>query len=602
MSDELFTEQINQLSQALQPLVLSSLEKLNDSLREQLLQLPSQQILAWLKAIALSDFVCEQLGRHPEFLLQSASWHSELPENVWQTELAKQLEPVTDEAQLMQTLRQLRNQNMLRIAWRDLNGFADLKQTLKDLTEFADVCIQFTLDRLYQWHCEKRGTPVDENGRPLSLLIIALGKLGGSELNFSSDIDLLFAYPSAGETLGKKPVMSNEKFFTELGQRFIHVLQTITADGFVFRVDMRLRPYGNSGPLAMSLTQLETYYQEQGRDWVRYALIKARLITGDAQPKQQLKTFLSAFVYRRYLDYSAIDSLRNLKQRIAREAKLKGLDNNVKRGAGGIREIEFICQAFQIIRGGKEPLFQKNNLLDVLQLLGERRCLPEAAVLELKNAYIFLRDCEHRLQMQHDRQTQELPLDEKDQLRLALAMGFQSWPAFYEKITEQMQTVAKHFQQMVAERKAKVDWLASENKVSQQIESVWLRQYRDNESIEHLASAGYQHPKEAYQLIKNITESFACRSLSRKARKRLDVIMPVILQTCTQTEEPLITLRRLVKLVEAIMRRSAYLTLLYERPETLLKLVELCAVSQWIADYLAQHPVLLDELLDAGKV
>ncbi|WP_256591967.1 bifunctional [glutamate--ammonia ligase]-adenylyl-L-tyrosine phosphorylase/[glutamate--ammonia-ligase] adenylyltransferase, partial [Pseudomonas sp. HMWF006] len=312
---------------------------------------------------AASDFVIEQSVRDPLMLL-SLVQSGELDRPFAPGELCAQIAAALSEAQsedeLGRVLRRQRARHQVRIIWRDLNRQADLVQTCRDLSDMADA----TIDQAYQWlysrHCQQFGTPTGRrSGLPQQMVILGMGKLGAVELNLSSDIDLIFAYPEGGETVGVKRALDNQEFFIRLGQRLIKALDPMTVDGFVFRVDMRLRPYGSSGALVLSFNALEQYYQDQGRDWERYAMIKARVVAGDQVAGAQLLDMLRPFVYRRYLDFSAIEALRTMKQLIQQEVRRKGMADNIKLGSGGIREVEFIAQAFQLIHGGRDLSLQQ---------------------------------------------------------------------------------------------------------------------------------------------------------------------------------------------------------------------------------------------------
>ena len=283
---------------------------------------------------------------------------------------------MTDEPGLHKALRLFRRRQMLRIIWRDLSGWADLDETLEDLSALADCCIGQTLALLRTWTEAEIGTPLDADGVPQSLVVLGMGKLGARELNLSSDIDLIFGFPSSGEVSGGPRPLSNEQFFARLCQRLVKALDAQTVDGFVFRVDTRLRPFGATGPLAMSFDAMEGYYHSQAREWERYAMTKARAVAGEPGPVAELMAMLRPFVYRRYLDFGAIESLRNLKTLIDRELKRKGMADNIKLGPGGIREIEFIGQSFQLIRGGRDPDLQIRPIQPVLALLGAKGLLP----------------------------------------------------------------------------------------------------------------------------------------------------------------------------------------------------------------------------------
>lgn len=361
----------------LSPVLQSHARSLLEQWREhpEHLPLPDEAALA---VLASSQFVTDSLLAFPQW------WH-EIEQNPPQSQewqfyrqwLEASLTGVSDEAGLMKALRLFRRRILTRIAWSQAAQTSEAKDTLQQLSELAELLIVSARDWLYDACCREFGTPVNAAGEPQRMLILGMGKLGGGELNFSSDIDLIFAYPENGQTRGGRRELENSQFFVRLGQRLIKALDQPTIDGFVYRVDMRLRPFGESGPLVMSFSALEDYYQEQGRDWERYAMVKARLMGGaEDSSSQELRKMLKPFVFRRYIDFSVIQSLRNMKGMIAREVRRRGLKDNIKLGAGGIREIEFIVQVFQLIRGGREPALQQRALLPTLHALEKLDCCP----------------------------------------------------------------------------------------------------------------------------------------------------------------------------------------------------------------------------------
>ena len=358
-------------------------------------------------------------------------------------------------------LRCFRRDMMLRILWRDFCRLADMTETTRDMSHLAEVTIQAAMAYHHHQLQGRFGIPMGKySNTPQPMVVLGMGKLGGFELNVSSDIDLIFTYPESGETqpgdTGAKRSISNQEYFIKLGQKVINSLDSVTGDGFVFRVDMRLRPYGQSGALVLNFDAMEEYYQTQGREWERYAMIKARVVSGEVMPGgeqagEQLMDLLRPFTYRRYLDFSAIDSMRDMKTLINREVQRKGISTDVKLGAGGIREIEFIVQVFQMIRGGKDVRLRERQVLLLLPLLEEEGFLPEGAAAELSDAYIFLRNTEHGIQGYQDKQTQSLPVDEPDQERLAWLMGYDSFEIFYQDLVVFRSCVNAHFQSVIAE-------------------------------------------------------------------------------------------------------------------------------------------------------
>nr|WP_231703370.1 bifunctional [glutamate--ammonia ligase]-adenylyl-L-tyrosine phosphorylase/[glutamate--ammonia-ligase] adenylyltransferase [Halopseudomonas pelagia] len=552
--------------------------------------------------LAGSDFVAEQLRRDPHM-----AWRLVEDDLLWRTlekgdmsrMLSLALTAVEDEEQLAQALRRFRQQQQVRIIWRDVTRMAATAETTRDLSDMADSCIELAYQWLYTQACATLGTPSGADGEPQHMVVLGMGKLGAQELNLSSDIDLIFAYPEAGETQGGRRSLSNQEFFIRLGQRLIKALDAITVDGFVFRVDMRLRPYGDSGALVFSFDALEQYYQSQGRDWERYAMIKARVVAGDQAAGAELLAMLKPFVYRRYLDFAAIEALRSLKLMIQREVQRKGLQDNVKLGSGGIREVEFIGQAFQLIHGGRDRSLQQRPILSVLDMLATNSYLPDEAVDELKGAYLFLRDTEHALQALDDRQTQMLPTDSQSQQRIAYVMGFDNWDAFRQALHSQRARIARHFADVIADPDDEHD---EELPLHSEWMPVWEGSLDAQQRIEQLSEGGFKKPEEALRLLQGLQESGRVRSMQRLGRERLDVFMPRLLGMATEQDDADLALERVMPMVEAVARRSAYLLLLTENPSALRELLVLCSASPWIAEQITRYPVVLDELLNAGRL
>lgn len=523
-----------------------------------------------------------------EALISSGDIHSIYDDDGFETRLAERLEKVTDEVILHQQLRYFRQREMVRIIWRDLAGWADLAETVRELSALADACIKQTLAKLHQWHCEQFGTPVNDEGKSQSLVVIAMGKLGAGELNLSSDIDLIFTFAEQGETQGGPRSISNEVFFTRLGQKLIQALDNVTIDGFVFRVDMRLRPFGQSGALVSSFHAMEDYYQTQGREWERYAMIKARVITGGKADISKLNSLLKPFVYRRYLDYGVFDSLREMKVMIASQLRRKGFEDNIKLGAGGIREIEFIGQVFQLINGGRDLPLQQRPILTILDLLAERQFLSEQVVDDLKQAYVFLRRTEHRIQAFADRQTHLLPDDEVGLLRIATLMGFEQSAAFLLALNGHREQVQNHFEQILTSPQA--DALPGEE--------TSLFSSTTEDKVAYMTELGFKEAEQDVALILSLFDSHAYCNLGEIERQRLVKLLPLLVKAAAHMSNSDVCLSRLIPLIESILRRSAYMSLLVENSLALSQLVQLCAASPLISNQLARHPMLLDELLD----
>ena len=546
---------------------------------------------------AFSDFVAASCTRDPAVLtdlIDSEDIFQGRQSNGYASRLKTLLADAGDEESLMRQLRCCRRREMVRIAWRDLAGWADLDETMADLSSFADACIHGALNVLYQWQCEISGIPRARNGSEQHLVVLGLGKLGARELNFSSDVDLIFAYPQTGSTSGNGQSTGNADFFTRLSRRLIKVIGQPTADGFVFRVDARLRPFGEGGPLTMDFDAMEQYYQQQGREWERYALIKARAVAGGIEAGKRLLEKLHPFIYRRYLDYSAFESLREMKQLIARDVKRKGMDSNIKLGPGGIREIEFFGQMFQLIRGGVTPALQDTAIINILKALESENLIPPGVCDELINAYVFLRHTENRLQAYSDQQTHLLPPVDSDQLRLAVSMGFNNLESFISELNRHRQVVHAHFQMLLESSDAQ----EHQREADAPMDAIW-QEVADSRSIdETLIQMGFQQPQEVCQLLEYLRSAPETKSLSPRGRQRLDKLVPRFLKEIGLQKNALETLRRVVDLIKTIERRTSYLALLVENPTALTHLVKLSSASPWIATFLAQHPVLLDELLD----
>lgn len=554
------------------------------------------------QVLAGSDFVAEQLRRDPEMawrLVEDERLQRALRPQEMRELLALQLQPVATEDELGRVLRRFRQQQQVRIIWRDLTRQASTMQTTRELSDMADACIDEAYQWLYRQLVGSLGTPVGEGGEPMHMVILGMGKLGAHELNLSSDIDLIFAYAEPGETTGGRRNLSNQEFFIRVGQRLIKALDAMTVDGFVFRVDMRLRPYGDSGALVFSFDALEQYYQSQGRDWERYAMIKARVVAGDQAAGAELLAMLKPFVFRRYLDFAAIEALRKLKLMIQREVQRKGQQDNVKLGAGGIREIEFIGQAFQLIHGGRERSLQQRPILPVLDVLAANSYLSDAVVDELKSAYLFLRDTEHALQAVDDRQTQMLPTEADGRARIAYMLGFDDWASFRETLEGHRQRVARHFANVIADPDDDVE---EESIPYEEWLPVWEATIEAESAIDQLRESGFEQPEEAWRVLQGLRTSGRVHSMQREGRERLDVFMPRLLGMAAEQENPDLCIERVIPLVEAVARRSAYLLLLTENPGALRELLVLCSASPWIAEQITRFPVVLDELLNAGRL
>ena len=547
-----------------------------------------------------SDFALDWLSRDATRLevLLAAGLHAEVPARATvAADLEARLaalgdvpDPDAADGPVGRCLRDFRNLQQVGIIWRDLNRVTDLEGTVGALSDLAEVLLEQSLALLHTHLAAELGEPLDAAGRPQRLVVLALGKLGARELNLSSDVDLMFAYPEPGRTADG---LTSHEWFLRLGRQLIGLLDTRTASGFVYRVDMRLRPFGESGPLVQHFDALLGYYEEQGRDWERYAMIKARPVAGDIQAGRSLLADLRPFVFRRYLDFGAIEALREMKKLIRSEVRRKNLHDNVKLGEGGIREVEFIAQVFQLIHGGRDVRFQQPALRANLAQLAGAGLLPKDAVSALETAYVHLREVEHRLQALADEQTQRLPRDTQARARLAASVGAADWEQFSRTLEGHRQRVSELFAGLIAP-------VEEAGSGSDDPLDVWrdLWAEPDAASNEVLAAAGFQDPESTLSRLADLRAKREREVAQDLGRARLDAVMPRLLALAAEAANPDRALARSLRLVEAVLRRTAYLVLLVENPEALVQLVRLCQGSDWIAETLARHPILVDELLD----
>lgn len=536
-----------------------------------------------------SVFVERECQRFPDLL--DKDYQTYYQENVLIDLCQRTLESCEDETALKRELRRLRREQMVRIAVRDLAGLADLNETMRDVSDLAEGLVSAALDWWMLRFTQRFGQPIgEETGEPQKLIILGMGKLGGRELNFSSDIDLIYLYEEKGYTDGKKYI-SNDEFFSKLGLALNKSLTELTSEGMVYRVDMRLRPFGEVGPLAISFAGAEHYYEVHGRAWERYALVKARAIAGDKNKAKTLFDILRPFVYRRYVDYTAMDSLRDLKRMIAAEVRKKGMENNLKLGRGGIREIEFIVQAFQLVHGGRDKPLQAQTLLPILSYLADQDYIAQQDADNLREAYVFLRRAENRIQEWGDQQAHSLPDDIRQQKALAEAMGFQDYSSFIAKLEQFRETVQHHFDDVFAEEADVCD-------LTDALSQAWKGPLEDDALIV-LTQFGFHKPGDILNQLRQFKKSRAVGHMSAEATTRLEQVMPLLLKQLASLEaHQEIALQRTLSVIENVVRRSVYLVLLKENPVALMHLIKLCAASAWLTDLLVKYPALMDQLLD----
>ena len=543
----------------------------------------------WQAAVDHSRYLANLLNSRPELIPElAATWQQPLSEALLLAPLQREF---ADDDTVRSVLRRLRHRAMAHLALRDLCGLAPLAEIVESMTLLADVTTNFALDYYHRQLVATYGEPLDKQGRPQRLLIIGMGKLGGRELNVSSDVDYIFIYPEDGDTAGPKSI-ENFDFFTRLGKRIIGALGDLTADGQVFRVDMRLRPNGDSGPLVCSLDGLENYFITQGREWERYAWIKGRTMNAGANLQPDWVTAMQKiarpFVFRKYLDFGAINAMRDLHAQIRREVARKDMADHVKLGPGGIREIEFMAQVFQLIRGGRDMALQIRPTLSVLALLVDRKLIPAETEQELREAYIFLRRLEHRLQYVEDKQTHMLPVDDHEKAKIARSMDFPDWASMLAVLDDHRNKVSHHFEAVFSDPEAGEHPLTG----------LWQGQMDEETAIEAFGNLGFRHPREAIARLADLRASSRYQQLPATNRSRLDAVGPRLIEAAGATAAPDTTLARGISFLEGIARRGSYLALLQQYPMALRRVADMICASSWAAEYLNRHPLLLDELLD----
>ena len=542
---------------------------------------PDEALLPFLHHLAVSsDFAIDTLCRQPALLGHlSQPGCPPLPAPVLDPQ-----QPGEWPAQL----RRYRAAMSTRLVWRDLVGLDTVEQTLAGSTTLAECCLQRALQALEAEFALRHGVVRDEEGQAQRLVVFGLGKLGGGELNFSSDVDLVYAFPQRGESDGARPLAA-EEYFARLGQRLAKLLDDTTADGFSHRVDLRLRPFGRAGRVAMSFAAMDQYFQREGRDWERYAWLKARTVAGDIEAGEEWLRSLRPFVYRRYLDFTALDGLRDMKAAITAEVARRDMHDDIKRGAGGIREIEFLCQSLQLIRAGREPVLRERRLLPALAALVDAGQIAPDDGAALREAYLFLRRLENRLQMLRDAQTHVLPADALERLRIAVGLGYPDFDSLRAALAVQQQRVSTEFGALLAPRKGKA--------APDAVAAYW-KSLPNHGDAQLLVDAGFEDANGADQMLRDFARSSGVKSLSDGARTRLDRVLPALLHAATRSPRPDAALRRVLGLLQAILRRTSYLALLDEQPSSMARLVDVLARSALLAERLEAYPLLLDELLD----
>ena len=538
--------------------------------------------VAKLRRLALaSDFALATLASQPDLLERLHADDGAAPPSP----------PVLDagnRADWPRLLRRYRQAESTRLVWRDVVADDQVDAILSGSTALAESCLQLALAALETEFAQRFGIVRNAEGDAQRLVVFGLGKLGGGELNFSSDIDLVYAYEHEGESDGVRALAASD-YFARLGQQLAKLLDEVTADGFSHRVDLRLRPFGNAGRVALSFAAMEQYFQREGRDWERYAWQKARPVAGDLAAGERFLATLRPFVYRRYLDYGALDGLRTMKATIAAEVARKELADDIKRGPGGIREIEFLAQALQLIRGGREPALRERRLLPALRALVQAGHVDAAAGDALADAYRFLRVLENRIQMLGDAQTHVLPSDPAQRERIALGLGHAHMSTLHDELQVVRARVASEFAVLLAPRR---------RAVGDSDLSLYWRSLPDDGDAAALANAGFEAGDDLHRSLCDFARAPGVRELSDATRARLDRVLPALLQAAALSSQPDASLRRLLPLLHMLLKRASYLALLDEQPAALQRLVDALARSALLGERLAAHPLLLDELLD----
>lgn len=570
----------------------------------------SAEIAPLTMACECSEFVAEQLRKQPDLL---RSWCEKLPTIAdcgnYQDRLNGLLENAMSDEDVQRIVRLFRQREMAALSLLQSNGLSDPQTIFERLSDLAEAVILSAREWLFCKMCQDYGTPMNSLNEPQELLILGMGKLGGRELNFSSDIDLIFTYPDAGETIGGRKPMDNQKFFTRLGQRLIRILDEVTAEGFAYRTDMRLRPFGDSGALVLSFAAMEDYYQEQGRDWERYAMIKAKILGEDLTNinHKYLKGMLRPFVYRRYLDFSAIQSLREMKQKISREVLRRGLTDNIKLGAGGIREIEFIVQAFQLMRGGRDKVLQQRSLLAVLPQISALGLLSEIQTDQLREAYLFLRHTENTLQAIREQQTQILPENKADRQILVQTCEAgahnerpQNWEAFLAILHRHQHNVRAIFNELIGTE----DGEEEENPLFAEWSDILTAEIELADLTIMLAKYPVNSENYAtiYHDLATILQEWLKRSIGQRGREVLCKLLPRVMDQIFHDQNYLVLLPRILNIIDKITTRTTYLELLLEKEPILPQLLNLCGQSEMIAEQIAHFPILLDEMIVQGSL
>ena len=535
-----------------------------------------------------SPYALAQLQRRPDWIDQLASFdHFQLDSQIIDADTDARL----DLDQVKRSLRRYRHRKLVEIIYLDVVGGTAVESTLRQQSDLADQLIRTAMEVSQRYISTKHGQPLEESGEPMSLNIIAMGKLGGRELNFSSDIDLICCYDQDGELTGYGQ-LSYREYFSRVVRLLNQLLGDATEDGFVYRVDLRLRPWGESGPVVLSHSALEHYYQLHGREWEQYAMVKARIITGSDASRESLQKLLRPFVYRKYLDYRVFDGLATLKAKIDAQAKARGMRVNLKLGQGGIREIEFFVQAFQILRGGRNHRLQCNGIFDSFEALSQHDVVDADSIQQLREAYIFLRLLENRIQMYEDQQTHDLPENRVQQQRIAATMDFDDWEAILAQLQQHRDRVSACFQELFKQHDGKSPGVIIDDSLDETADG--------ERHWELIDASGIETAPEISRLLNQFLKSKAWRFMSARARQRFGLLLPGLIDAVRDSEQADVLFERLLRLFSSIAGRSVYFELLFQNSALLERLAALFDRSEWIASEVSQYPMLLENLIQSG--
>jgi len=598
--DNIFLHQLSILPEELLSPVTHWLERLagqGEGFAKQFEALREDQATL-VRLVASSEYAAGVIGRDwPWFHEALGQGRFQSPINM--VELAVAADDIgsgVDDKAVKSGLRQLRNQQLVHILWRSISELDDVRESLAALSTLSDALIGASMTYAQRSLTTRFGHAMSEDGKAVPLVVLAMGKLGGRELNFSSDIDLIFLYTEEGETNGPR-VLSTQEYFARLSRQIVSLLDDVTEDGFVYRVDTRLRPFGASGPPVVSFAALENYLLRHGRSWERYAYIKARVISPSAKAsdiQELMASVIDPFVYRRYLDYGVFESLRDMKALIATEVKKRELQDNIKLGPGGIREIEFIAQSLQLVRGGADQKLRCRELHEALTCLGHSRGLGRAAVSILLDAYYFLRKLENGIQAIRDHQTHDIPDSPEDRARLQIVMSYSSWDALINDLDRHRQHVSEQFAEVVF----RSDTGPVEPRLAEILVAHWNAQTSVEEWEQVLGDNGFEDSASVADAIVRFAGTSSLRQIGVTAGKRLARFMCAFLLLLRERRSPGVVCGRVLDIISQIVRRSAYVALLNENPAVLERLVGLCDQSNYLAGEIARFPLLLDELLD----